>query len=307
MSETTADVETSTLGQMRDEMKALDEAQEMQGLETMLKQELGTADTSPERAEPEAETEATSAKAKATPPKRTGGIAAALETLENNNPELAEAVRAQIRDNNALRDTVKGFKQELESAVRAAVAEAVKAEEEAVQAPQGEYTPEQIAQAKERARRMGFVLKEDLEAEQKRGTFFEYINEGKEKAYDEFGETFGTKDEDGRVHISEGAEQAMVRELNRIKQYGNLNPRDLHILANYDDLIKQAESRGLQKGRAAAGNLSEDRWRAGVTSRTTTGEPVPQIRGEVGTESDAKEAVMRRAFLAATKKLGIAS
>lgn len=310
MLQTTADVEQAadTLASMTQEIRDLDDQMEMETLETMLEESQrgnGTAETSPGRGEAEAETaESTSADAEPTPGKRSGGIAAALEALDNTNPELSEAVRAQIRDNNALREKIGGIEGRIDQAVQEAVNEALRSQEEP-EPEDGQYTPEQIEQAKQRLRSIGAVFKEDLDAEKQQTSRSDYLSTAKKEALERFGESFGTEGEDGSVQISEGAQQGMLQELQRIKQHGTVTGKDLYILHNFDNLIQQAEARGMAKGKAERDNLSEDRGRAGTSSSTTASTPVPNVRGETGTKSDSRQAVMQRSFLAAKKKLGL--
>lgn len=236
---------------------------------------------------------------------RAPGIDTALKFLDENNPDLASVVRAQIRDNNTLRENVKGFETKLQEAVDQSVREVLEsqqAEEPVVQ--EGAYTPEQIEQAKSILREMGVVTKEDLAQEEEKKSLNSYLNDAVASGVQEFGDMFG-REEDGKPVLSESALERIQGENQRIQQYGTLHVKDLFILSHFDELIKAAENRG----RADGSNTNTARLQKlnGATTATTTSSqtPTPNLRGAKGTQEDSVRAIVMRAYAQAQKKMGL--
>lgn len=231
------------------------------------------------------------------------GIDTALKFLDDNNPDLASVVRAQIRDNQALRERQKGIEENLEDAVQTAVQAALAQQQEQDPDEDGDYTPEQIEQAKHILRSMGVVTKEDLEQEQKQKSLSDYLNGAVEQGIEQFGETFGRM-EDGKAVISEGALERIKAENQRIQQYGTITAADLFKLSHFDELLKDAEERGRRS--ASAGIQQRTKKLNGATTATTTAPdaPLPNLRGKTKQE-DSIQAVVRRSMVEARKKLGL--
>lgn len=232
------------------------------------------------------------------------GIDTALKFLDDNNPDLASVVRAQIRDNQTLRQRQKSIEEKLEDAVNTAVQSALaQAQPDETDEDDGEYTPEQIEQAKQVLRSLGVVTKEDLEQEQNKKSLSDYLSGAVEQGIEQFGELFG-RVEDGKPVISEGALERIKAENQRIQQYGTITAADLFKLSHFDDLLKQAEERG----RKTAGNITQQRTKKlnGATTATTTapGTPLPNLRGKSRKDDSVRDVVMR-SMVEARKKLGL--
>ena len=225
-----------------------------------------------------------------------------IARLEEIDPQLAENYRDQLANNTRLSQKLQEVERNLpnvvEEAVKAAMAEEQPEEDD-------EFTPEQIASAKERARKMGLVLAEDLEQKEKLTTRQTYLKEAKAQALEEFGEAFGVATEEGGIQITEEANEVMTKELQRLQQYGTPTLRDLYILANHQALIEKAKATGIEQGRAEKAERVDNLMRAETETGTSSAEPMPNLRGKPGTASDSLQAVMKRAGQAAMKQLGL--
>lgn len=230
------------------------------------------------------------------------GIDTALKYLDDNNSDLAGVVRAQIRDNQALRERQKSIEENLEDAVNTAVQSAL-AQQQPEEEEGGGYTPDQIEQAKQVLRSMGAVFKEDVEEKEKKDSLREYLDGALTSGIEAFGEMFG-RVEDGKPSISEGALERIQAENKRIQQYGTLHATDLFKLSHFDELMEQAEERGR---RTAGANIQQRTKKLnGATTATTTAPetPLPNLRGKSKKDDSIREVVMR-SMVEARKKLGI--
>ncbi len=235
------------------------------------------------------------------------GIDVVLSELEKTNPQFAEVVRAQQATITRLQTGEKDLDKRVEQTVKEALAEAMKeAEGEPEKDPAlANYTPEQIAQFKETARKLGLVLKEDEDQKAQQKSLQDYFLEGRSAALTEFGESFGKLGEDGKFIFAEGIEDKAQQELLRIQRYGTVNARDLFILATFKDQIKAAEDRGYEKAKKEIGPVAKAaRMKGAITeSGSAPVEAAVNIRGKSGSPDDSFDKVFERAAVLAKRKL----
>jgi hypothetical protein len=273
-------------------------------LETVLGTSSGEED--PEESETDGETEATSPATSG----NAGGIDAAVKILEQTNPELAEAVRSQNaartkaqQEAADLRRQVEGVEGRLGKAVEEAVAQAMAERDDDPE--ESEYSPEQIEAAKDKLRKMGVVFAEDVEQEKQLSSWQEMLKSSDSKAVESFGEMFGEV-VDGEIQVNEEALSAMSQEMARLKSQGNrVTRQDLFILAKHEDLMKQAEERGYERGKKEKAERVDALGRAATENGSAGIDPAVNLRGKPGTRSDSISEVLRRANAVALKKVGL--
>lgn len=234
---------------------------------------------------------------------RAPGIDTALKFLDDNNPDLAGVVRAQIRDNQSLRERQKSIEENLEDAVQNAVQVALQEQQTESAEDDGEYTPEQIEQAKKVLRSMGVVTKEDLAQEEQQKSLTQYLNGAVESGVQDFGDMFG-RIEDGKPVISEGALERIKAENQRIQQYGTITAKDLFVLSHFDELVKAAEERGRKQSGAQTAQRQKKLNGAATALNTAPDAPRPNLRGNSKKEDSIRDVVMR-SMNVARKNLGL--
>lgn len=234
---------------------------------------------------------------------RAPGIDTALKFLDDNNPDLASVVRAQIRDNQSLRERQKSIEENLETAVQNAVQTALQLRQAEEPDDDGDYTPEQIEQAKQVLRSMGVVTKEDLAQEEQQKSLTQYLNGAVESGVQDFGDLFG-RIEDGKPVISEGALERIRAENQRIQQYGTITAKDLFVLSHFDELVKAAEERGRRSAGAQTAQRQKKLNGAATALGTAPDMPRPNLRGK-SKKDDSIRDVLMRSMSEARKNLGL--
>ena len=91
----------------------------------------------------------------------------------------------------------------------------------------------------------GYAKREEFEQEQLQSRAANYSKTALDEAVEEFGESFGSKDESGQFSWNPDVEDSIVATSKRItNEAEGVTERDLYILAQHKQLIEQAFERG---------------------------------------------------------------
>jgi len=232
----------------------------------------------------------------------------ALDKLAEVDPKLAETYRGMQGD--LTRANMK--LSEIDNSLDTRIAEALEEQMEAQQPPpepgQGQLTAEQIELFRQVADELGYVKSTDLDSRDQARTTNEWLIEAQNRLLERHGDAFGRM-EGNELKFAPGVQAKMEEAHRPITQHGRLNLEDLYTLAYHADLVEQARQEGIEEGRKLGGVNRQELRSAQVETGSIGVGATPQIRGEKGTRSDSKEAVMGRAALVARQvrnKIGLA-
>ena len=234
-------------------------------------------------------------------------VLAAIET--NIDSSQAEAVRKVFAENTRLRQAEKTSEQSVEESVRAAVEQALR-EQLAADAgldpedPMSQVSAEQKGLFKrileEQAAELGFVKADDLTQREAS----DYLARANADGVKLFGDKFGLEDDQGVV-LTDEARGLMTPVYERLQDAARgWTYSDLYKIANFDNLISEAEARG-RNGQQTNTQQRVERIQRGRTEQPGAAgvHTSVNIRGERGTPGDKGENVMARAMALAKQQL----
>lgn len=221
-----------------------------------------------------------------------------------------EAVRKLLATNTRLQQYARATERQLpeivEGAVSKALAEQGKQQQEQQADPNdivANMTPQQRKAFSTIASQLGFVQSNDLDQREQVKARDQYLADGSQEAFAEFGDAFGFKSDTGQIILSDGVEEKLNQRFEPIQDNGTVNLHDLYVLACKDDIKKAEYDRGVKDGLAQA-NGKQQKLRESVTETGTSHLPaLPSIRGEKGSKTDDRNQVFSRAALYAKQGL----
>ena len=245
-----------------------------------------------------------------------------IRDIENNlGPEHAEVARLMQQDGSRrvtearglqdeLRSTlldVKELQQEL-STLKGGQPEAP-AEEQERREPQliDSVQPQQLELFKQMAEHLGYVKQGDLEEAARAEVQSDFIQDSIDKGINEWGESFGTRDEDGDFVPSEAVKPLLDAEYERVMDENRgLTLKDLFVLANHEKIVESARQQDLSAAPETRGNTHrtpERRAAARRASNQANANGSMRTTPNIYSQGDRLEDVVARASLLSVRDI----
>ena len=258
------------------ELREMDSAEDQQEIEAIVGALQGE-----ERAEPQPEVVGEEQEAPRQEPTSQGetdsgkrpGFDTLIRDIENTlGPEHAEVARLMQQDGSRRVTEARGLQDELRStlldvkelqqelaALKGGQPDAP-AEQQEQREPQliDSVQPQQLELFKQMAEHLGYVKQDDLEEAARAEVQSDFIQNSIDNGIDQWGDSFGRRDEDGDFVPSDEVKPLLDAEYERVMDEDRgLTLKDLFILANHDKIVEAARQQDLATepaGSAANGN-----------------------------------------------------
>lgn len=182
----------------------------------------------------------------------TAEILQKLEANEISGKDAADAVRAMQTKMNQNNVEFKTMKREMEETLRElrALPPGAKQQEESDPDEQmlSKLRPQDRQLMEAYLRKGGYVKQEDLASQKTQEEAANFVNASIEQGLEQYGETFGFRDEAGQFHVNPDVTEQLNSVLERLESSAQgVTPLDLFRLANFESLVEQARKDGRAK------------------------------------------------------------